>query len=200
MEQDNKILDTILKNTYTKNQALKRLRLLKDFLNFVFFEKTQALSPQLSANSQQSGSLNFESEAVLKSDLEEFRKIVFAKDNPEDLKELDFLAKLDSKFYVGFDHNNLHRQLEELEKQILGVKTVVLYIPFELPTQELEKLGAWFKYNLGVNSLFEITFDPSLIGGCALSLNGAYKDYSLKARINENKDSINKILLGFKGG
>ncbi|MCL4390137.1 MAG: F0F1 ATP synthase subunit delta [Patescibacteria group bacterium] len=39
----------------------------------------------------------------------------------------------------------------------------------------------------------EIKIDPSLIGGAALSINGLYKDYSLKAKFAENEDILKGI-------
>jgi len=49
----------------------------------------------------------------------------------------------------------------------------------------------WLRENLDQPRLvFDFKVDPSLIGGCAFVYKGVYKDYSLRARISDNKDKI----------
>lgn len=170
-------LDQIVATCYTKKQSIKRLRLIKDFLNFYFFD----LNPQT----------NFEQAFA------EFQKQEMLKSSNFSLRDVDFLRQLGPLFIKTFQPSSFHLGLEELEKQLTDLKAVSLYLPFELPEVEVERLGIWFKKSLGNSSLFEVIFDPSLIGGAALSVNGIYKDYSLKQKIKDSKDQIARLLTAF---
>lgn len=161
---------TFLKFAPTKVEAQRRLRILKDFLNFIAFQNQQKLS--------------FD-DSILE----------FKKNKSEDIS---FLNQLGKDFFNQFRPQTLNAQFDEIEKSIEKTKIVKLYLPFDPPETEIEKLGAWFKTTLGAQTLFEINFDPSLIGGCALSFNGVYKDYSLKQKISDNKSQVIDTLLSFK--
>lgn len=180
MEQNNikDLASYLLPQTYSKTQAIKRLRLINKLLNFIFFESKASQD--------------------LKTNLKLFREAALERSSPEDLKELDFIARLDPKFFELFKANLLHLQLKQLEEKVLGSKNIVLYIPFEIPDLEMERIGAWFKQNLGQETIFEINFDPSLVGGLAISVNGAYRDFSLRQKIADNKADILRLLTGFK--
>lgn len=175
---NSQILDQILKTTYTKKQVIRRFRLIRDFLNLVFFD----LKP----------GTDFKQALAL------FEQNLLNQKNSSESKELFFLENLGESFFKLFNPETFHLELEQLQKSVLSVKTVTLYLPFEIPDVEIDKLGMWFKKNLGNNILFEIIFDPGLIGGAALSFNGVFKDYSLKQKIAENKQDIEKLLTGFK--
>lgn len=161
--------------TFTKSQALKRLRLIKDFLNFQFF--------------QSNNKNNFDKA------FNEYEKLFHTdKLDLEAGKNFWVLKKLGEKFFSIFQAVTVNEQLAQLEKSIKMAKTVILYIPFELPEDQAETLGNWFKTNLGPTSLFEPTLSWKLIAGCALSYNGQYKDYSLMLHIKEQRPNIVKTL------
>ncbi len=177
MEQNKDIFDAILKNTYTRKQALKRLGLIKDFLNLLFFD----LKPDTTFNQA----------------LNDFEQSLIYKHSADQSSELKFLENLGANFFKQFEPQTFHIKLAALEKDLLSVKIITLYLPFELPEVEVDKLGSWFKKNLGNSSLFEINLDPNLIGGTAISINGVYKDYSLKQKIKVNQEQIEKLLTSF---
>lgn len=167
---------TLLSKTQIKTQALKRLRIIKEFLNYVFFD------------------LKVSSEVSEKID-------DFIKNQQFDVsssKEVKILYLVGKPFYELFDPRNLTSQLKNLEDAITNTHEVIVHTPFEMPDEEIERLGTWFKANFGETFLFELSSDPSLIGGCALSYKGIYKDYSLKSKILENKSNITQMLLTFK--
>ena len=70
----------------------------------------------------------------------------------------------------------------------------MVYTPVIIPDETIPELGQKIRATFGT-VLFELRFDPDLIGGCALVWKGVYKDYSLRAKIAEKHK---EILEGFK--
>lgn len=118
--------------------------------------------------------------------------------HPHFQPDINYFENLPEDFFSGFIPEHANTQLEQLEKQIEEAKAVLVYVPFEMPENEIENLGKWFKQNMGGLVLFDLVFDPGLIGGCALSLNGIYKDYSLRQKIADNKQAVLQQLTEYK--
>lgn len=89
-----------------------------------------------------------------------------------------------------FNKDNLTSLLENLEQQINELHPLVLYLSFEPDQNTITSISSWIRQNLSQKPVLEIKYDPSLIGGCALVKEGIYKDYSIKAKIEEQKDLI----------
>lgn len=189
---DPKIAVKILEKTYTKNQALRRLRLIKDFINFKFFSHTGEKKDLLAV-------------------LESFDKVHLSVTEAEKLKnnetfskyrtrvqDIEFLRNLGEEFFGLFRATDLDQQFTELEKVINQTKSFQLYLPIEIPDEEIDRLGRWFKDNAGVNCLMELEYDPNLIGGCSISFNGVIKDYSLSQRLKQSKEEIIQTLASYR--
>ncbi len=101
-----------------------------------------------------------------------------------------WLLSLGQAFYKEFTRDNVYQKLRSIEETIVKTKPLVLYLSFDIPDSEVDKLGTWFRQNSQSNIFFDIRFDPNLLGGCAMSWHGVYKDYSLRSRIEMNKDKI----------
>jgi len=173
-------IPVFLKDTYTKNQAIRRLRLLTDVLNYKFFDQG---NPE-----------------DLKSLLVKFKENFLKNSvNPRNFEaDFDFLTTLGEGFLKVYLPSHVNLQLKTLESGIDKTRTIIMYVPFELPEGENIKLGLWFKQNFGPTTLYDLIFDPTLIGGCALSSNGVFKDYSLKQKIAEQRSRILEVLSTLK--
>lgn len=172
------IVTNFLSLSYTKTEAIRRLRILKDFLNFYFFENSDQTDIMKSISSYENKQINSTNENLA--------------------SDITFFKRLGLEFFQEFNHQNLNDNLKTLEMTITTTKIPIIYLATELPVSEIEKLGQWFKNNLDATAIFEINFDPSLIGGCAISYNGVVKDYSLRELIKESQKEILTILLAFK--
>lgn len=106
-----------------------------------------------------------------------------------------WLNNLDPSVFTHFNQENHGEIIDNMVKKIDSLKTLIIYMPFELPDNQIPIIGKNLRASYGQNLLFESRLDPSLLGGCALVWNGVYKDYSLKARINNNKQ---KVIESFK--
>lgn len=178
----NELTHVVIKDTLTKNELLRRTRLLNDFLSFILF------SP--------------EGQAI--KDLKEQIKAFFSnhQQNKAELdilvQEADWLNTLPHEFFAKFTRENFNVVFEDLEKKLVGTVPVILYLPFFMPDPEQKSVGEWLKKNVSDTLLFETTYDPNLIGGCSFSYRGVTKDYSIHARIEANEQKIIQDLKGFK--
>ncbi len=173
-----------LSKVYTKPQSYRGIRVIKDFVNFIFYELGQDVKDE-----------KFDLSVTLSEfEIKSLKRI----SNQYISEELKILRSFNKDFFSLFDKNNLNQNLKELENHINATKTIIIYVPFDMPDSELERLGVWVKKNLGSQTIFELSFDPSLIGGCALSYNGIFKDYSLRQKIKDNREKITQMLLSFR--
>ncbi len=113
-------------------------------------------------------------------------------DSPHTLAPEDsaWLNHLSPEFFKSFNKDNLSEALANLEQQISKLLPLILYLSFEPDKNTIASISSWLRQNLSQQSILEIKFDPDLIGGCAIVKNGVYKDYSLRARIEEQKELI----------
>jgi len=113
--------------------------------------------------------------------------------SPEDQFWLNSLPKT---LLASFNKDNFYKLIEELNEQITSIKPLVVYIAFDMPDPQLALLTQYIRKSLMAPLLFlEVKQNPILIAGAAFVYKGVYKDYSLKGRIEQNKE---KILLEFK--
>jgi hypothetical protein len=175
--------EKIMKTTFTKNQLLRRVRLLNDFISFRLF------SPE----GIQAGDLRAQ---IMKF------FAVHAKGNAGELdviaQEADWLNSLEESFFSHFTKENFNIAFEALEKELKDAVPVILYLPFFMPEKEQQEVGSWFKKNVASHILFETNFNPSLVGGCAVSYRGEMRDYSILGQMEANKQIIIDNLNTFK--
>ena len=84
--------------------------------------------------------------------------------------------------------------IEALEKQVKSIQPLIIYLPFEIPEGEVVRIGMKIRTDLGKNLLLNFKVDPTLIAGCAIVWNSQLRDYSARARINQNKPQILSII------
>ena len=107
-----------------------------------------------------------------------------------------WLNSLSKTLLASFNKDNFYKLIEELNEQITSIKPLVVYIAFDMPEDQLALLTQYIRKSLMAPLLFlEVKQNPILIAGAAFVYKGVYKDYSLKSRIEQNKE---KILLEFK--
>ncbi|MBI4036681.1 F0F1 ATP synthase subunit delta [Candidatus Daviesbacteria bacterium] len=125
---------------------------------------------------------------ILKTSLE--AKFFGMKLSPLPPDDENWLNSLPVQFLGQFNKDNFYAIFEELEKKIDQISPLVIYLSFEPTPEILQQINLWFRTNLNTRFIFETKLDPSLVGGVALVLNGVYQDFSLRARIQEQKELI----------
>lgn len=185
-----KLAQKVLIGTFTVNQLRKRMRLLKDYLNFKLFQDDKKMDFLESVGA-------------------------FLQKYPLYQIEGHWISSLGEDFIKQFNDTNSSSLLISLNHYFESLNTPILILPFPLsddiiyqkninleqdkagktiPTQLIVEIGTWFKKNVSELFIFQSDYNPDLIGGCALSINGVYRDFSLRVRINENKEAIIKML------
>jgi len=165
-------LATILTNTYTRTALNSRLSLLKEFLQYQYFSAHD--SPNLFFL------LN-----------EFFNQRGLSRD------EFNALLAWDYPFYGQFNRQNFYAGIEALEKEAKTLPEVVLFLPFSPTLYEIPKLGGWFRRSLSPQTILDIKYDGSLIGGCSVVWKGVYHDFSLKYYLTKCKPAIKEVVEGY---
>ena len=160
-----KLLETILKTSYSKVEIYRRIRLWRSFLESEFFGKGK------------------------KSSLSEFLKKEAA--DPEDAKVMDDWG---DGFFDTFTKDNAYEITDALTEAIKNLPLVNLYVPFEPGQKDIEAYGVWFRANVDQYMILEVHLDASVFGGCAFSIDGRYYDYSLRHRLETKTNQIHDIL------
>jgi hypothetical protein len=180
MDSNIDLIKPIIISSITKNQAIRRVRIVKDFTNYILFENSH--------------------EGDFKKALSDYserrqRKHLTNSHSPEDLL---FVESLGRDYFAKFTAQNVNEIFSNIEEKLNEGKIITLYIAFDIPETELKNIGSWCKNSYGELTLLEISFDPNLIGGCALSYNGVYKDFSLRQKIYDNRIPILESLTSYK--
>ena len=138
----------ILNNTYTKSDFLKRLTIIREYLEAKFFTDSQ---------------LSF-------SDFLDKLKV--------SLYEREALIRFDDSFFGLFTKDNLYQLIKGLTENLKSLPLLTLYTPVMLDDLQLDELGKWFRQNLNPELIMDIRINPLLVSGCAYVWKGKYKDLS----------------------
>lgn len=107
-----------------------------------------------------------------------------------DAEDIEWIQSFDEKLLGQITTFNFGTVFQNLDAEIKKITPLILYIPVELPSYEIIRLGNYLRQSYGPKFLVDIKIDPTLIAGCALVWNGKYYDYSLRQKISQNKDII----------
>lgn len=161
---EQQILNFILQNTFTKAGFLKRLAILRGFLEAKFFKKSD-LTLQSFLESRQIIELN--KEAIL---------------------------SWQNQFIQNLTAQNSYQIINKLTEKLKDLPVITVYLAVLIPETDIEKIGSWFRTNLGSQIMLEIYLNANLVAGCAFVWMGKYHDYSLHNLIIQKKDQISAIL------
>ena len=92
--------------------------------------------------------------------------------------------------FLKLTKENFSDTFAALEEKAQNIHSLIIFVPVLLPDTEIDTLGEKIRIDYGNNFVIDIRLDPGLIGGAALAWGGIYKDYSIKERIKEKKESI----------
>ncbi len=104
--------------------------------------------------------------------------------------DLNWLKSLPVNFYQNFNKDNVYQIFSELEEKEGKLPTLTIYLTFEPDEATVANIGAFARNTFKLPLMLDIKLDPILIAGAAISFKGVYKDYSLRAKIEEKKGEI----------
>ncbi len=155
------LLQTILKDAYTKNDALRRLRILREYLEYVFFSTTKETTLQ-----------------------------EYLKKQPLSQSDRQTMTAWNKSVYSFISQDNLYQVINTISSEIQKIPTTTLYLAAKLSEEETEKLGAWFRKNISPCLLLDIRLDEDKVVGFSIAKKGILMDYSLHYFIQKNKQAI----------
>lgn len=95
-------------------------------------------------------------------------------------KKDKFLSLLRDKGINPSSNTQLKDFLGKLQEKALSLPVLSLSIAFEPKEETLTYLSEWFVQNQHKQILFDLTVDPDLIAGAAVSYQGKYLDFSIR--------------------
>ena len=158
------IQQIILTKTFTKADYLRRVTIIREYLESRFFKDFQG-----------DFSLYLEKKAV-------------------PIKDRKALTHLDGNFFNLITSDNLYLIINGLVESLKDLPTLTLYLAIIVEDDLVNKLGVWFRQNLHPELIMEVRYDPGLVSGCAYVWNNKYHDLSLHHLFNQKHEVINKII------
>ena len=104
--------------------------------------------------------------------------------------DLNWLKTLPENFYQNFNKDNVYSQFESLNQQISKLTPLTIYLTFDPDDEAAADIGQFARKTFDSLMLLDTKKNQDLIAGCAIIWKGVYKDYSLKAQIEEKKEQI----------
>lgn len=112
---------------------------------------------------------------------------------PLSTQDSNWLKSLPEGFYQKFNKDNVYEIFSGLEKEIETLKILNLYLPFEPDELTLSQIGQTARKTFNLSALLlDIKVDPNLIAGSALAWKGVYRDYSLRAKLEEKRQELSE--------
>ena len=170
MHDTNSVLQQILKNTYTANDAYRRLSSLRECVEDALYTES---------------GLSFK---------EECEQYFDAMENGHDARAIRAWG---ADVLSSFTRDNVSEKIKALHEALEDLPLMTLYIPVEFPDEEMNELGHWFRKQVHEEALLDVQIDAATVGGCAFVWDDTYHDLSFGARMKEQSGFITNILEGY---
>jgi hypothetical protein len=156
-----KIISIILENTYTTDDLIERLELMRVYYGKRIYTKavTTTLDEVLAS----------QCETHTLVALNEWEKR-FVKDKIQPII--------------------VYEALDTVQEEVSKLPSVVLYVPIRFSNEQAVRFGKWFRTNIQPNILLTLRIDPRAAGGCGFIWKNTYYDFSLRYYIQRNRDDL----------
>ncbi|OGG32434.1 hypothetical protein A3I51_02595 [Candidatus Gottesmanbacteria bacterium RIFCSPLOWO2_02_FULL_38_8] len=154
----------ILSKTYTKTDYLRRVTLIREYLERRIYKEPELLFP-------------------------DYLNMIAA--SQFDVKAL---SHLDVHFFNLFTKDNLYLLINGLMDALRTLPVLTLYLAVILDEIQMDELGIWFRNNLNPELIIDVRCNPTIVSGCAYVWNNNYKDLSLHNFLSQKENIINKII------
>lgn len=165
---EEQLLESILKTTYVKADVMRRIRIVREFLEQKFFTP---------------------------GDKKELKDFLVAQQIPQ--QEQDVVESWGKDFFTSFTKENAYDYLEYLNAKVKDLPTINLYVPVDLDAKGAIVIGTWVRTHIDKMALIELHMEKSAFGGCAFAWNGVYYDYSLRHYMRKKMDAIRNLLTAY---
>src|SRR3989339_775279 len=156
-----KIISTMLRNTYTTDDFIERLGLMRKYYNKRLFA---------------------DGEDVI------LRDVILEDCDDHVLAILeDWVATFTEE---SIQPLVIYEALDSIQEDMMGLPAVTLYVPVRFRSEETERFGVWFRENVQPNILLSLRIDPRATGGCSFIWKDVFYDFSLKYFIDKQREDI----------
>lgn len=128
---------------------------------------------------------------LLKSFLEsKFFNSPFRTEDLTDREQTLITAIKQEKVLESITKDRLTDFLKELQAETEKINILVIFTAVALNEESTDEVVKKVRLMISNQILVDFRLDPTLVAGCALIWKGVYKDYSLKSRIEQNREQI----------
>lgn len=85
----------------------------------------------------------------------------------------------------GNDKEKIRSFLTQLKTALQNLKVLKLTLAIEPSKDSIEKINNWVQLNIGSGIILDLYEDSKIMGGAIIEMEGIYKDYSLRKRLDE---------------
>lgn len=75
------------------------------------------------------------------------------------------------------------KYLDVLQESLDKIKVLDVTLAFVPSSSFIEKLSVWVNANVSTNVIIKVALDNTIVGGCILSFEGRYLDFTIKKRL-----------------
>jgi len=163
----NELTQAIMKGSFDKGTIIRRIGVARQYLEQVYF----------TPNKQPFG--DWAPKAGIK---------------PEDI---DVLTALDGPFWDSFTRETMYKTIDEMRESIGKLPTIGLYVPHRPNAADELKYGEWLRTNINPELVLDVHVDDGVVGGCAITADGMWRDYSVRYFMRKRRDDIIGILTNY---
>lgn len=102
---------------------------------------------------------------------------------PHDVKE-SFLSIVHGSGIDMRDSQALHLLILDMKNKIKGIPVMGLTVAYEPTEKDLRDFSSFLFTNIGMQIVFHVVRDESLLGGCKIEFGGRIGDYTLKKELD----------------
>ncbi len=117
-------------------------------------------------------------------------KEFFGGDIEQSPSDLNWLSNLPQSLYQQFTKDNVYKTFEDIEEAVHTLPVLTVYLTFEPNENSLYQIGSFVRKLYATSLLLDIKLDLNLLAGCAFVWKGVFRDYSLRAKLEEKKPEI----------
>ena len=90
--------------------------------------------------------------------------------------------------------DRLHEQFETVRARLGRTPKLTLSVPMILSPEARADLGTWLRSHTHPDILIELVFDVAAVGGCRITWQGKYRDFSLRYFVEQHRPQLMEVV------
>lgn len=78
----------------------------------------------------------------------------------------------------------VNKKVESLKDKLRTMPTIQLTLAFQPDEEAVQLFSDWVKTNVGPQTIIDLQFDKTIVGGALIVSGGQYKDYSVRKKLS----------------